>query len=139
MFSPLRLQLKPIEVKVDKVVKEKTTKTEQKERMMEEARTDVETVKNKGQGVKTINLEIRAYLQGGKADQLESCFQRKDELKESQSERETEKKKLEVKINELREDVTRQDIKKRWEKLLIWLTLFISRRFKSTDFLFYYI
>ncbi|XP_005102891.1 DNA repair protein RAD50 [Aplysia californica] len=108
-----KAQLKPIETQIGKIAAEKDKLTQQKEKMMEEARADVDVVKNKGLAIRELNGQVKTYQQSNKAQHLTECKEKQNKLRSSQERKEEERKDLEARVNQLREEVTRQDIKKR--------------------------
>ncbi|GFO47553.1 DNA repair protein rad50 [Plakobranchus ocellatus] len=106
-------QLRPIEVNIEHLVKERSEVTKEKEIMVENARTEVDAVKNQGTGVKNLNTTIRAYLQSGKPAQLEKCQKRKAEICEEVMDKEEQQEKVGTKLQQLGEQISGQQVRER--------------------------
>ncbi|RUS82217.1 hypothetical protein EGW08_010031 [Elysia chlorotica] len=106
-------QIRPIELDIDRLVKEKERVTQDKEVMTEKARADVEQVKNDGIGVKNLNTEIKKYRQSGKPSQLERDQQRQADIGEEQAGKENQQAEIAERLQELAEQISGQQVRQR--------------------------
>uniref|UniRef100_A0A0B7AG76 Zinc-hook domain-containing protein n=1 Tax=Arion vulgaris TaxID=1028688 RepID=A0A0B7AG76_9EUPU len=108
-----RVQIKPLENQIQKLVEEKYQVTQEMDRILESARNDVEIVKNNGNGVRNVNLLIKKYQQSQKSDLLKENHQRQSELKIHRERKEEEQEEVAVTVKRLTNEISNQQIRER--------------------------
>lgn len=108
-----RNQLHPLEIEIERILNEKTEFSKEKEKMVEQAKEEVDIVKNNGNAVKNINLEIKSYMQSGKENELVRNRDKQLKLNSDQASKEEEQEELNEAINTLGKEITGQKIKER--------------------------
>ncbi|CAL1536604.1 unnamed protein product [Lymnaea stagnalis] len=108
-----KTQMRPIEDQIEKLVQEKAGVSKEKEKMMEVARADVDSVKNKGNGVKNLNTEVKNYIQSGKAEKLQACKKKEEQLDAQRMRKEELLEIVSNKAKELSNEISSQQIRER--------------------------
>lgn len=108
-----RVQIKPLEIQIQKLIDEKGEVNKKMENVLDAARNDVDDVKNKGNAVKELNNAIKKYLQSQKSEKLKKNQERKCHLASTRASKEEEQDNLSATIRQLNNEISSQQLRER--------------------------